>query len=56
MARITIRLPDDLDDAVEEYVGYGHKSEFYRKAAEAKLAREGSDDNAEQAIDDQPAD
>ncbi|WP_167768404.1 ribbon-helix-helix domain-containing protein [Haloarcula amylovorans] len=44
MARVTLRLPDDLDKAVEEYIGYGHKSEFYREAAEEKLAREAADD------------
>jgi metal-responsive CopG/Arc/MetJ family transcriptional regulator len=41
MSRITIRLPDELDDAVEEFIGYGSKSEFYREAAEEKLARDG---------------
>ena len=40
MARITIRLPDDLDDRVEEAIGYGSKSEFYRDAAREKLARD----------------
>lgn len=40
MARVTIRLPDDLDDAVEEFVGYGSKSAFYRDAAQEKLSRE----------------
>jgi Arc/MetJ-type ribon-helix-helix transcriptional regulator len=50
MARITIRLPDDLDDRVEDYVGYGSKSEFYRQAAEEKLARE-EDDQREAVVD-----
>lgn len=54
MARITIRLPDDLDAAVEEYVGYGHKSEFYREAAEEKLDREG--EAYEPSAEEQPAD
>ncbi|MBX0325773.1 ribbon-helix-helix domain-containing protein [Halomicroarcula sp. F13] len=40
MARVTLRLPDELDEAVEDYVGYGSKSEFYRNAAEALLAEE----------------
>ena len=40
MARITIRLPDDLDERVEDHIGYGSKSEFYREAANEKLARE----------------
>ncbi|WP_435065918.1 ribbon-helix-helix domain-containing protein [Halobaculum sp. EA56] len=40
MARITIRLPDDLDADVEEHIGYGSKSAFYREAAEEKLNRE----------------
>lgn len=48
MARITIRLPDDLDDRVEDAVGYGSKSEFYRQAAEEKLDRDGH-------ADDEPA-
>lgn len=40
MARITIRLPDDLDERVEATLTYGdNKSEFYRQAAEEKLAR-----------------
>lgn len=43
MARITIRLPDDLDESVEEFVGYGSKSEFYREAARDKLAGEGEE-------------
>lgn len=53
MARITIRLPDDLDGRVEEYVGYGSKSEFYRQAAEEKLERERAteDDTIEQEAD-----
>ena len=39
MARITIRLPDDLDSAVEDTLEYGEsKSEFYRQAAEILLA------------------
>lgn len=47
MARITIRLPDDLDKRVEDSLGYnGTKSEFYRQAAEEKLARE-TDDRTE---------
>jgi len=50
MARITIRLPDDLDGRVEDYVGYGSKSEFYRQAAEEKLARE-ADDQREAVVD-----
>lgn len=54
MARVTLRLPDDLDDAVEEYIGYGHKSEFYREAAEEKLARE--TDNEPADGDEQAAD
>jgi len=48
MARVTLRLPDDLDDAVEDYVGYGHKSKFYREAAEEKLQRDGSYEPAEE--------
>jgi Arc/MetJ-type ribon-helix-helix transcriptional regulator len=50
MARITIRLPDDLDDRVEDYVGYGSKSEFYRQAAEEKLSRE-EDEQREAVVD-----
>jgi|GEM_PF-6185475 len=50
MARITIRLPDDLDERVEEYVGYGSKSEFYRRAAEEKLDRE-EDEQREAVVD-----
>ena len=53
MARVTIRLPDDLDKEVEEYVGYGHKSDFYRKAAREKLDREAdrnTPDNEEEIV------
>lgn len=40
MARITLRLPDDLDDEVEDYLGYNDtKSEFYRQAVQEKLNR-----------------
>jgi len=48
MARVTLRLPDDLDEAVEDFIGYGHKSEFYREAAEEKLAREADYEPAEE--------
>ncbi len=52
MARITIRLPDDLDERVEASLGYdGTKSEFYRQAAEEKLARE-ADGQSEAPADD----
>lgn len=54
MARITIRLPDELDDAVEEFIGYGHKSTFYRDAAREKLDRESGDEPT--APEEQPAD
>lgn len=48
MARISIRLPDNLDERVEDALEYGDtKSEFYRQAAEEKLARE--------AIEGEPA-
>lgn len=41
MARITIRIPDDLDERVESLLGYNDsKSEFYRKAVEERLERE----------------
>lgn len=60
MGRVTIRLPDDLDDDVEECVGYGSKSQFYRDAAEEKLARDGVDGYGEQEDTDttseEPAD
>lgn len=40
MARISIRLPDDLDKRVEATLDYNDtKSEFYRQAAEEKLRR-----------------
>lgn len=40
MARICLRLPDDLDKDVEEYLGYNDtKSEFYREAVREKLDR-----------------
>ena len=54
MARITIRLPDDLDERVKDHIGYGSKSEFYRQAANEKLAREegpDANDTEEQAAD-----
>lgn len=54
MARISLRLPDELDEAVEEHIGYGNKSEFYRSAAEEKLAREADDNSA--TAEEQPAD
>ncbi len=45
MARITIRLPDDLDERVEDVLNYGEsKSEFYRQAAEEKLAKMGGNE------------
>lgn len=50
MARITIRLPDDLDERVEDYVGYGSKSAFYREAAEEKLGRD-DDETTETAAE-----
>jgi len=44
MARVTIRLPDDLDDEVEKHLEYSYtKSDFYRDAAEEKLSRLESD-------------
>lgn len=46
MARITLRLPDELDDDIEEYLGYNDtKSEFYRQAAREKLDRLTSKDD-----------
>lgn len=45
MARVTLRLPDELNTKVEEYVGYGSKSEFYRQSATEKLLREGAIEN-----------
>lgn len=54
MARITIRLPDDLDDDVEDFIGYGNKSDFYREAAREKLDREA--DCRSRDAEEQPAD
>ena len=58
MARITIRLPDELDEEVEDHIGYAHKSDFYRKAAREMLDREADreatdddEDVAEQTAD-----
>lgn len=43
MARITIRLPDNLDERVEDELDYGEaKSEWYRRAAFEKLERDDS--------------
>lgn len=45
MARITLRLPDDLDEDIEEYLGYNDtKSEFYRQGARELLDRLSSED------------
>jgi metal-responsive CopG/Arc/MetJ family transcriptional regulator len=44
MARVTIRLPDELDDEVEKHLEYDYtKSDFYREAAEEKLDRKDPD-------------
>jgi len=50
MARITIRLPDSLDDRVEDKLDYGEaKSEWYRRAALEKLERHDASGSTEAA-------
>ena len=46
--RISIRVPENLDDLVEDFAGFGKKSEFYREAALEKLARESTGGNETQ--------
>lgn len=46
MERVSLRLSDDLDEEIEDHIGYGNKSEFFREAVREKLDREGDGDNA----------